>query len=65
MTEDTCIRAPNIPVATVHPRRRNSATTSSTSGSAISPGAASDQEGRRPLRVSAGGHVVRPADPDQ
>ena len=53
LTEETCIRAPKTPVDTIAPRRRNSATTSSTSGSATSPGAASDQDGRRPLRVSA------------
>ncbi len=52
LTEETSMRAPNTPVATVAPRRRSSSTTSATSGSATSPGAASVQEGRRPFLVS-------------
>src|SRR3712207_28303 len=52
-TDATAMRAPNTPVATSLPRRRSSATTSPTSGSATSPGAAASHDGRRPLRVSA------------
>jgi hypothetical protein len=53
LTELTCMDARNTPVATGAPRRRSSATTSSTRGSATSAGAAPSQDGRRPLRVSA------------
>src|SRR3954452_3949336 len=45
LTDETAMRAPNTPVATVHPRVRSSATTASTRGSATSPGAASCHDG--------------------
>lgn len=43
--------APNSPVSTVKPRSRSSLTIFSMTGSATSPGAASDHEGRRPFWV--------------
>ena len=49
---ETRMSAPNRPVSTVAPSARSCATTSSTSGSATSPGAAAFQVGRRPLRAS-------------
>ena len=48
----SCMSDRKRPVATVAPRRRNSATTASTSGSARSGRAAADQLGRRPPEVS-------------
>ncbi|CAM5345236.1 hypothetical protein SCALM49S_01513 [Streptomyces californicus] len=49
---ETRMSAPNRPVSTCAPSARSSATTSSTSGSATSPGAAAFHVGRRPLRAS-------------
>ena len=52
LVSSTAMWAPKEPVATVAPRRRNSATSSSISRAASSGAAASMNDGRRPLRVS-------------
>ena len=49
----TFMAAPNTPVSTLAPRSRSACTTASTRGSATGPGAAADQDGRRPLDSSA------------
>src|SRR5690606_8487756 len=53
LTSSTRIIAPNRPVATVAPRLRSAVQNASTRGSATCPGAAADQDGRRPFTVSA------------
>jgi len=52
-TRATFMWAPKTPVCTRAPRSLRAATTASTSGSATGPGAAADQDGRRPLARSA------------
>src|SRR5580693_2346979 len=49
----TFILAPKTPVSTWAPRSRRADTTAPTRGSATGPGAAADQDGRRPLDRSA------------
>ena len=53
LTRDTFMSAPNTPVSTRAPRSRRACTTAPTRGSATGPGAAADQDGRRPLARSA------------
>ena len=53
LTRDTFMSAPKTPVRTRAPRSRRACTTASTRGSATGPGAAADQDGRRPLARSA------------
>src|SRR5437868_2048603 len=53
LTRDTFMSAPKTPVWTRAPRSRRACTTASTRGSATGPGAAADQDGRRPLARSA------------
>src|SRR5580704_16920710 len=49
----TFILAPKTPVSTWAPRSRRAETTAPTRGSATGPGAAADQDGRRPLATFA------------
>ncbi len=53
LTSETFISAPKTPVWTRAPRSRRACTTALTRGSATGPGAAADQDGRRPLARSA------------
>jgi hypothetical protein len=53
LTSETFISAPNTPVCTRAPAARRAWTTAPTRGSATGPGAAADQDGRRPLASSA------------
>ena len=53
LTRDTFMSAPKTPVSTWAPRSRRACTTAVTRGSATGPGAAADQDGRRPLARSA------------
>ena len=53
LTSETFIWAPNTPVWTRAPASRSAWTRVSTMGSATGPGAAADQDGRRPLATSA------------
>lgn len=53
LTSSMRMWAPKRPVETVAPSSRRVAAKRSTSGSATGPGAAADQDGRRPLAVSA------------
>ena len=53
LTSSTCMCAPNTPVSTCAPSRRNASAKAVTSGSATAPGAAAFQVGRRPFVVFA------------
>jgi hypothetical protein len=53
LTSETFIWAPNTPVCTRAPASRSAWTRASTMGSATGPGAAADQDGRRPRASSA------------
>src|SRR3984957_10205559 len=53
LTRATFMLAPKTPVSTRAPRSRRADTTVPTRGSATGPGAAADQDGRRPLDRSA------------
>src|SRR5271166_4131740 len=53
LTRATFMSAPKTPVSTRAPRSRRACTTAPTRGSATGPGAAADQDGRRPLARSA------------
>ena len=53
LTRATFMWAPKTPVCTRAPRSRRAVITASTKGSATGPGAAADQDGRRPLARSA------------
>lgn len=53
LTSETFMSAPKTPVCTRAPAARRAATTAATRGSATGPGAAADQDGRRPRARSA------------
>ena len=53
LTRATFMSAPKTPVCTRAPRSRRACTMAVTRGSATGPGAAADQDGRRPLARSA------------
>jgi len=53
LRRETFMSAPKTPVSTRAPRSRRADTTALTRGAATGPGAAADQDGRRPLARSA------------